>query len=90
MVQLGSFGVTEKGAMPPDTLILEAVALALQLPLVLLCWIKREHDVDFVCKRSRLCLCWDCSKSRDRLRALKGSDSETTASAGTTSKHFRG
>lgn len=25
------------------------------VPRVVLCRIKREHDVDFVCKRSRLC-----------------------------------
>lgn len=57
------FSESEKGNVADSTLTLEMVAPELQLPLVLLCRIKRKHDVDFVCERSRLCLCWDHSKS---------------------------
>lgn len=84
------FSESVKGNVADSTLTLETVAPELQLPLILLCWIKTKHDVDFVCKRSRLWLCWDPSKSWDRTKALKEVTVMSTASAGTTSKHFRG
>jgi hypothetical protein len=74
MAQLGFSRVTGREIGLTSKPILEPVAPELEQPVTHLCWIKRGRDVDFVCKRSCLCLCWDCSKGRDRMKALKGSD----------------